>query len=485
MKRKFIYFIGLALLGTVYSCKKSELYPVSQTQVSNQAGQPFSTPARILANVEGLYTSMRSGQQYGGRYQIYNEVKADNWINATANSVTAYQTWTETVSSTSSEVLNLWYYSYYTINNCNLFIDGMNATGTATLNNTTLANNYIGEAKFIRAASYFDLLNMYCQPYAVSAGTSPGLPMRLTGLSAYGTYDLAPVNVAAVFTQILKDLDDAEAALPASYGDATTNTTRAHKNTAIAFKTRVYLAQGNWAKVISEAQKIVSGTTSFTATNGGVAFALQPNPATPFKTYTTTESILSMPYNANEVPNSQNALGDYIGGGSAQEFYLNTTNGVYNDPNWKSTDLRKTTLLQTIKSKIYTAKYPTASPGFIDWVPVMRYPEVLLNYAEALARNSGTVDPTAVALLNAVRQRSDPSTVYTVASFADATALENAILEERNIEFLGEGLRWFDLWRLDLTIPAKGTVPAVAPTSSSYIWPMSGNEQLTNHLIGR
>lgn len=169
MKKKFIFIVSIALFSS-YSCKKSLLSPISQTSVAAVDGAPFSTLLRIQAQVLGLYTTIRSstayGSSFGGRYQIYNDVKADNWINSTANSVTAYQTWTETVNSTSSEVLNLWAQCYLSINDCNLFIDGMNTYGTAVAG-TALSANYIAEAKFIRAINYYALLNINKYPSSV------------------------------------------------------------------------------------------------------------------------------------------------------------------------------------------------------------------------------------------------------------------------------------------------------------------------------
>ena len=106
--------------------------------------------------------------------------------------------------------------------------------------------------------------------------------------------------------------------------------------------------------------------------------------------------------------------------------------------------------------------------------------EVLLNLAEALARTNAAVDARALALVNAVRQRSDPSVTIVAATQA---ALINAILLERRIEFLGEGLRNNDLMRLLQTIPAKGSVPAKAPTDQGYIWPISANELSLNKLM--
>ena len=90
-------------------------------------------------------------------------------------------------------------------------------------------------------------------------------------------------------------------------------------------------------------------------------------------------------------------------------------------------------------------KFPTG-PVHKDFVPVIRYSEVLLNLAEAKARLAGTaVDASALTLLNAVRSRS--TTAYAAADIATGTALVSAILTERNIEFLGEGFRSIDLQR--------------------------------------
>ena len=135
----------------------------------------------------------------------------------------------------------------------------------------------------------------------------------------------------------------------------------------------------------------------------------------------------------------------------------------------------------TAAVKNWLIKYKAASP-YTDWVPVIRYSEVLLNLAEAKVRSTNTVDAQAIALLSAVRNRSDAATTYTAANFATSADLANAILLERRIEFLGEGLRNNDLIRLLQTIPAKGTVPAKAPTEPNYVWPISASELALNNL---
>lgn len=489
MKKKYIISMSVVLLLT-YSCKKDLLTPESQTQVSDQNSQPFSTAPRIQSQVLGLYNSTRNGQYLGGRFQVYNDVKAENWLNISGNQITASNTWSQNVNTTSDEVQNLWSQAYVTINNCNLFIDGMAAAGTAVVGET-VGNQYVAEAKFLRAVAYYSLLQLYARPYNENNGASPGLPLRLKGTSSYGDLSLARSTVSQVYDQILKDLNEAETTIPASYANGVTNTTRAHRNTVIAYKTRVYLTMGRYADVITEANKIVSPVAPFTASGGtvtgGVAHALQANIVSVFRTpYTTTESILSMPWSATETPGSQNALGYYFfQNGSVQgqaEFNLNPA-GVLADPTWKSTDARRTGLLFTNATSMRTflAKFNSPNP-YPDYIPVIRYAEVLLNLAEARARVSG-VDAQAIALLNAVRTRSDATTVFTSANFASGTALVSGILQERNIEFLGEGLRNIDLMRTLQPIPGKGTVAAIPTTDARYIWPISGNELLYNSLM--
>lgn len=480
MKRKIIYTLALVAVMATSCRKESDLNPKSLNAVDFESS--FSTADRIKAQVLGIYSGLKSADFYGGRYIVYNEVRADNYINLTTNAVTAYQVWNFTTSNNSQEVTGLWAAAYTVINRCNLFIDGMAAGGSATVG-TALAANYVAEAKLVRAIAYYSLLQLYARPYYDGNGSKPGVPLRLKGNSAAGDYDMARSTVGQVYTQILADLNDAEAALPLNYTTAYDNTIRGHRNTAIAFKTRVYLSMQRYADVITEGNKIVSATAPYVATTG-VAHALQANVANVFKTpYTTTESILSSPMNATtDVVGGQSALGSYFF--SVREFKLNDA-GIIADAGWKATDARRaligTATISGVSSKLM-GKFPTPSP-YIDYVPVIRYAEVLLSLGEAIARSTNSVDARAISLLNAVRQRSDATTTFTAANFATPQALFDAFLNERNIELLGEGFRSPDLLRLGLDLPAKGTVSSVPSTDRRYIFPISQTELLYNRLM--
>jgi len=135
-----------------------------------------------------------------------------------------------------------------------------------------------------------------------------------------------------------------------------------------------------------------------------------------------------------------------------------------------------------VGTEFFLKKYPTGTP-YTDKAPVIRYAEVLLNLAEARVRSTSTVDPQALLLLNAVRGRSYAAGVYT--GFTSASAMTDVLLLERRIEFLGEGIRNIDLMRLNVTIPGKGSVPAIESTNVQYVWPIPATELATNKLMTR
>jgi hypothetical protein len=143
---------------------------------------------------------------------------------------------------------------------------------------------------------------------------------------------------------------------------------------------------------------------------------------------------------------------------------------------FSATDARRTAF---VVNTVAPFRYSKFNDDNNNYVPIIRYSEVMLNLAEALARTSAGVNARALTLLNAVHQRSDPATVLAPASQADLT---DAILTERRIEFLGEGLRSFDIMRLNLAFPAKGSVTAIPVTALNYVWPIPASEILYNKL---
>ncbi len=467
-------------LSLTTSCKKNYLDTVPVTSFSPATA--FNTPSRMLAQVNALYEQLKSGYLLGGRYEVYGELRADDFINAKSNGVTGLDTWNQNVNSGTNEVKYTWQYGYLVINSCNVFLQGL--SNNPNVLDATTATQYAAEAKFVRAYAYLLLVQLYAQPYTVNSGASLGLPLRLTAESGTGDNNLARSTVAQVYQQILSDLNAAETSLPLTYATTALNTSRAQRNTAVALKTRVYLNMGDYANVVKEAAKIVTlSGTSYQATSG-VNNKLEISDVTVFNSsYTGPEAILTMIFTTGDQPGGQFALGSYFTPG--MEYWLNPAATIA-DPVYSSTtptDTRKNLLLVS-GGHTYLNKWKTIQSPFTDYIPVIRYAEIMLNYAEAAARSGDLV--TATSLLNAIRHRSNPNFDFPVPAIATQTALVNTVLAERRIELLGEGFKSFDLMRLQQPLPAKsgppGNAPSVAPTAPNYIWPISGDELALNKL---
>ncbi len=466
--------ISAALLLTACDSEKL-LNPAPETAITG--ANAFDTPERILGLVNGVYKSAKGGNFYGGNYYTYSEVRGEEFINRTSNTFTAFEAWNHTLNASSNFIAGFWAQGYETINNANILIAGIG--GHPGVVSEALAKQYVAEAKFVRALSYFDLVTAYARPYNEDKGASKALPLRLLAETTAANNDLKRSTVAEVYAQILKDLDEAEANLPLSYGTALLNSTRAHRNTAIALKTRVYLNSGQWAKVIDEAKKIVSAEAPFSAASG-VKHKLE-NIVEIFTTnYTSSESILSVPMTELDNVTGQTSFPYVINANS--EYNLNPA-GIWGDAEWRTSDLRRT-FARTASGVQFLTKYAKPSP-FLDYLPIIRYSEVLLNYAEAAARTGDTA--TATALLKAVRNRSDASYEFPKEAISTQQALVAAILKERRIELLGEGLRSNDIVRNLLPFPAKSgnglVAPEVLPSQTNYVFPLPNTEIITNKLL--
>jgi starch-binding outer membrane protein, SusD/RagB family len=477
MKKVFILMIVMVFA----SCSDGEtLNTVRQNAITDVGA--FETPTRALQQVLGMYAGVKDGRFYGGRYFVYNDAKGEEFINETLNPVTNSNTWFFNVNSTTNEVQNLWLASYAAINRCNTVIKGIE---TSPISNS-LKTQYKAEALFLRALCNYALVTTYARPYWDSNGAKEGIPLRLVAIATPGQSNLVRSTVGEVYAQIIKDLNDAEAGLLVTNGNAYDNSTRAHKNTAIALKTRVYLSMRDYPNVIAEASKIAPQVVAPFSATSGVPNQLMPTIAAVFAANATTnENILSFVFNSQNLPGVQNGLGSYYNPATSLngtgEYSLNPTGILGNTTAWVATDARRS-FITVSGTKSYLSKYPRNSATAPDYVPAIRYSEVLLNLAEALVRNSNTLDARAIALLNSVHRRSDVTTTFIAANFATSTDLLNQIALERRIEFLGEGLRSIDVQRLGQPFSAKGVAQAVSVSDTQYIWPIPQNELLYNRV---
>ncbi len=486
MKKTIINLFLVMLLAFGFSaCNDDLLEPVPETALSELS--VFDTKERVEAQMNGIYTAFKSGQYLGGRYQVYNSIRGDHFLNLQSNGVTGYQTWQNLVFPTTGEVQNLWAQIYAAVNRVNMFLRGLEANQEMLLGDNIITqaeyDQYYGEALALRGMAFHHIIQLYARPYNQDP-QDWGALLRITAQDSSADNDMPRSTLEETYEQILEDLVTAEGLLQDESGANTDETvTRLHRSSVIAFKTRVYLHMSDYASVIEEANKIVSQSAPFTAPDG-VAYALHENFDEIWTNYTTSESVFSIPMTPTELPGTQNFLAHYftdapIGG---LEYPINQDSYVWSSDAFPEDDHRRLLVTERTfqgEDHLFIHKYPTE--GQQDWAPVMRYAEVLLNLAEAEARHNGSVTSRASDLLNAVFLRSNPDA--DPIDISDVDEFVDRVLLEREMEFLAEGIDNMDVQRTVSEFRSKGDVSSISPGATQYVWAIPQSELNTNDLI--
>mgnify|MGYP001050073595 FL=1 len=466
-----VMIIGLTL--SVSSCKKfTDLVPNN----SFAEAEAFTTPDRVAQAVTGVYSAAQAGAYTDGSNRGYpfgaanteqQDARGEDVIAVPSFYLITYET---TNATNSPNGTAMWETLYALINRANVVIEGVQGAASKGVISADLAKQYEGEARFLRALAHHELLIHYARPYGHTAGaTHPGVPYRTVPVN---TPERVAQNsnqgrntVKECYDKIIEDLTYSENNLPPTYSSASLKITHATKGAAIALKTRVYLHMNNWPKVIEEGNKIVSLTAPFKSAVG--SYELASSPDAPFaQNYGTNESVFSIENNTNRNSGTNGAISTMYSKAPGRGL-IAISPIVWNAAFWKPNDLRRTLLANsdassTVAARAYFSNKYRDPATFTDANPIIRYSEVLLNLAEALARTN-SLDLRALALLNTVRNRAVTTVAdqYTIANFATPNSLIQAILDERRIEFLAEGHRWGDIHRL-ATDPVftTGGIPA-------------------------
>jgi hypothetical protein len=525
------------------SCKKSlELTPYNAFADVTA----FQTPERCLLAMNGVYDAAQSGDYdplngtahsvrgypFGAASIEQGEMRGEDMVNIATFFQITYQA---TYSPVSPNNVNMWINLYSLINKANLSIDGFRSALSKGIITQAWETQYEGECLFLRAMAHHELLIHFARPYLDGNGSNLGVSYRDYSVSTQA--DLARVTsqprdlVSTCYTKILVDLDSAESKLSATVPintiggslPAGVNTFRATKAAAIALKMRVKLHKGDWAGVITEGNKLIPTVINPLSPSSVVspigAWALTALPNGPFTNNASTESIFSIKNDALDNTGVNAALAQMLGPNVPGRGLVSIAPGIYNSPLWRCDDTRRSLLVISGASNantpsFFTKKY-TDYVNESDYAPLIRYAEVILMQAEAVARNTGNINQRAIDLLNTVRNRSIPSPAtnqYIAANFVDNNALIAAILYERRIEFLGEGKRWGDIHRLAMDpVFSTGGIPAKAVNGFSnntgtyvcgnaspvygqaaipysdfrFLWPIPQNERTANPIVAQ
>ena len=480
MKIKYVILLGLLVSIISTACKKTVLDKQPFNAFADAVA--YSTPDKVLQSLNGVYDAAQSGFYAAGAVRGYpfgaaNVEQGDMRGEDMMNQATFYQiTYEASYNNTSGNCDYLFENLYSLINKANLTIDGIRGAVTSGIISQSLGSQYEGECRFLRAMAHHELVLQFSRPFADGNGSQMGIIYRDFGVATDASADQAlalkrsTFKVSDNYTKILADLDYAETNMPAA-PDASASIYRASKGAAIALKMRVKMHMADWAGVLAEGAKLVSGVApAFVSPIGG--FKLTATADGPFNNNISSENIFSIKNSATDNAGVNGGLAQMYGdpalGGRG---LVRVSPIIWSDPDWKCDDARRTLLYRVAGTNaVYTAKYKDFT-NLSDGAPQIRYAEVLLMLAEASARVSG-LNATALSYLNAVRNRAVTNVLeqFSLLSFVTATDLIKAVLKERRIEFLAEGKRWGDISRLALDatygtggIPAKvGSGAAVA-----------------------
>jgi hypothetical protein len=510
------------------ACNVTDLQPLNA--LSDSA--VYNDASRTALAVTGVYDAAQSGfyngntggargYPFGAAANELGDVRGEDLVDEAGFFGVVYN---NQITASSPNIVYMWANCYSLINKANITIEGIK---TAAASGVISANDelvYEGELRFLRALSHLELVINFSRPYVDGNGSSPGVPYRVLANNTQANITESAKQgrgtVADDYTAMLADLDFAETNLPATrtgfgaYGSVT----RATKGAAIALKQRIRLYQGNWDAAIAEGNKLIN-TTTLISPIGNYQLTATQRAAFPGSA-ASSENIFSVENNAVDNPGTNGALANAFGSSAAPPVGINgrallaVSPNLYNASFFTCNDLRRTVMMQQDGGSRTTAyvikKYVDATTS-TDYAPIIRYAEVLLNQAEALSRTGNNT--LALTLLNAVRNRSVVSTTdqYAAGSLT-GTALTRAILNERRVEFIGEGFRWGDIARLSVEstyapmtgggIPAKftsaiavgakyacgtpatgQTVPAIAYTNPLFLWPIPSTETQTNPVL--
>ena len=479
---KKIIFLSLAVSMIIFSsCNES--FIVKDPPLSVESDDVFTSVTRIEANLLGLYASLKmdnsSRALLGGKMKIAFDNRGEDFINISNNLVTLYAAYLMQTGDSDSEAVVYWSVAYRAINNVNHFLERIEGAKDV-LGDDALYARYIAEAKFVRAMAYYYLCMMYSkEPYSINPNAH-AVPLRRIAEKDGFNNDLGVSSISTIFNFVLEDLkDEYIASLPAAPATPTyASVSRATKGAALMLRMRVKMAMNNWDGAIADGAAVTG-------------YSLTPTVTAPFApSYRTVENIFSFPMESNNMTGTQYGYVEYYYGSVVIMVLNMSAPGILSEAAYSQPgDARFSELTEVIGDNRRLRKFPLSSK--LDWIPIFRYAETLLNLAESYAAKGDAASETqARTLLKQVRRRAIAETDDVIKD-ADidaltGSALKDAIYKERRLEFLGEGIRGIDIVRRGESFPAKGTgaqeVGAVSPSNDNYMWPIPSSEKAINKL---
>lgn len=475
----YLHFILLILaILALDSCKK---FLEDKPKTALTTGNAFNTATDIDNALTGAYNIFYGSDYYQWEYVMLSDVRSDNAYPGGNNEETFYDYDRFILPPSNDHNYANWRALYMGIARCNIILDKINGVTDPALT-AERKKQIIGEASFLRAFHYFQLVKMY-----------GGVPLELESNTADPNKTRKSRSTEVeVYNQIVKDLETALNDLPDTFGgNASVNKVRATKGAVNAMLAKVWAQRPDrdYNKVLTYCNAVISSSAGYSLlANYGDLF----DGAHDFN----SESILEIPFDEGSpssswgielylapedgwqkycVPSKDlvaayTTAGDNIRKNTNIVFWTTDGNGdpiSWPDENWNPCQDPNVGIPFNFKQK-HPAGWASGDNYYL-----LRLADIILLKAEAQNELGSTA--AAAATLNLVRARVGLSAVSTGSSQA---ALKTAILNERRLELAFEAQRWDDLIRAgvatsvmqalnEFTFSCNGGVVS-APTKMDY-----------------
>jgi hypothetical protein len=463
----------------------------------------FQTQSDLDAAVAAIYTELTPDYSFGFTTRMTSCFGADDLTTDPGLNKGDMRAFDElNGNSTNASLLNQWQGPWNAIYQANNVLTNYQKVNTTE----GLKEQSAGQALFLRAFSYYYLVRVF-GPVPVILGS--------IDVSDRPARD----SVSKVYTAIVSDLNQAIAWLPTTFPGQPGKSTQ---NAARSLLADVYLTMTGWP--LNETSYFaLAAAEADTVINSG-QYTLVPDYGTVFTTNNSTESIFGLQFNvsggvpersygSSSVPLDEVALN----GSSGWDDYYPEINFYLNRPlctrSWetfydtiKLLQPDKTYNLVPWNSNLTHAGHPyykkfrhAVGDGVIETantieqinpstnkvMDFIRYPMVLLDYAEAVDMSSSGPSAAAYTAINLVRARAgEPPLVAGLSQ----SAFQDSVVTERAYEFAGEnGVRWFDIVRLQILpqviaarSPLENPINTSGVISQKYIAPIPESDMLND-----
>ncbi len=429
------------------------LTPVSELNSSNYYVSVSDFNNALIAAYDAL-------QEKNSIDFVMNEIRSDNGTEMKYQYEKDLDNFS--VSSTNELISKFWKIAYKGIFRTNILLEKIENADIDLAQKALI----IGQAKFIRAYLYFDLVRYFGD-----------VPLVTKELKLSESYSVKRSLVADVYQLIEADLKDAALVLPSVYtGSDIGRITRGASNGMLA---KVYLTQKRYAESKTLLEAIMGDTQA--------GYQLLPSFSNVFSisNQNNKEIIFAIQY-SNGTGDGNTFMNDF-GPGTIGSDVSPGVGAEHNHPTvdlireYKPGDTRKAvTLREYIVNPVthdtvngpYNRKFlanQLMNDSGVDW-PVLRYSDVVLMYAEVL--NELNDLPGAIFQINKIRERAfgDQLHNYDNVSIPTKEVFRDKVLNERRLELAFENQRWFDLIRTGKAVDFLQTENRLADWKTGTIY---------------